>query len=679
MTMLYHVRCGHDAANHPCFRFDGREGTTVLTPFIRELVEAELLDARRQIEKLVHTAAAGAGRGCVDIASNSARLRQLVFGEASLSAHAPFRRSVLLDVDGYCATIAWELVNDDFVACTAPEHRWVRSLGPHGEHPVRCPAGHSVVVCCGPLGVHRHLGLRHEDWHLPRRRRFHPGGTAKKVLILGDPQDNLDAEQHLCLLDHILSMGFSVELDRGGFASRRNLLRALEDPDVAAVYVFAHGAHPGNGLPARIVLHDNEVICAKNLPPYLPGQPFVFLNCCWSAEEEWSQTAGATDSLAGAFLRRGASAVVGALCRVTARQAARAAGRFFQEAMLASTLGHALARVRSESYRRYLEGEADLSWFAYRFYGNPQRCLATPVRNTDGTHRQGALPTLAGAPPRRGSASRKAPPEPLLSAGNVQRAAEHCSRGGIPAIVTETAPHLVRVLFSWILRSARETFRPVQQVPPPLPGPGREGLGARTGEEIRRTWAKLIQEHEQWVMQCVSGEPEQRVPLPAGSCLADYQSPVGSMTSPGTGSGYQETQEQALGLLRRFFATQYAVPEGLTTGAVYTVHLIWQNALISGASADLRHVALAAFLEHPLIGTPYALYGEGHAVEYVRERLLSLEEGQGQGGAAGDVTAFVGDLLARARSLVGTQRWVDETALFLALCERYGWLASLGE
>jgi hypothetical protein len=274
--------------------------------------------------------------------------------------------------------------------CNEPSHQWTRGLWEGEEDWQYCPKGHPLISSKYPLGITKHLGVRPLQWNIPQHSYKPPNDEPTKVLIVGDPDGNLDVEEHLDLLQGFFSKGYIPVPMQGRLATRSCIRKALNDEAYAAIYVFAHGSDGDKNGPSHIMLRDGPLY-AEDLPTKFMCQPLIFLNSCSVAKSEWLETVGATDSLAGEMLQRGASAVIGALCPIRRDQATRAALLFFHDVLLASTIGQAMARVRMDSYDRYVRGEADLSWFAYRLYGDPDRCLASRLWNADGTLRKGAF------------------------------------------------------------------------------------------------------------------------------------------------------------------------------------------------------------------------------------------------------------------------------------------------
>jgi hypothetical protein len=127
---------------------------------------------------------------------------------------------------------------------------------------------------------------------------------------------------------------------------------------------------------------------------------------------------------------------------------------------------------------------------------------------------------------------------------------------------------------------------------------------------------------------------------------------------------------QALETVRGLLGALRALPDRMTPGAAIVMQQTRRNSLLGGSHAHPQQAVLAAFLHHPLIGSPWVLYSQTDRVEYLRDRLIGL---RGNPNRAQNIDIFVAELLACARSIAGEEGWVDEYTLFQALCELTGW------
>lgn len=97
-------------------------------------------------------------------------------------------------------------------------------------------------------------------------------------------------------------------------------------------------------------------------PPWL-----VFMNACESAKtmdsrelEQYRELSG----LATTFLAAGASSYIGTRCRGGLTNG----NHFYQKLLTGSSIGQSMQHARKEFFEQH---EGDLSWLAFRLYGNP--------------------------------------------------------------------------------------------------------------------------------------------------------------------------------------------------------------------------------------------------------------------------------------------------------------------
>lgn len=342
----------------------------------------------------------------VEVLFHGTLLRRNLLGKESLGAHCPFHQSVLLEVDEYCARFPWELLWDSFVRCHDPAHRWSARREPESwSGKGSCGEGHDLEWILGPLGMLYELGVRIGPEPEPARQ------VSRQALIFGNPKyrelRKINQQEHLDSLEKILGQTYQVIPKTGAEATKGELLRALEDASVGVVYIFAHG-----DLKSRCIFAANDdAISLHDLPTKFAGAPFFFLNCCWAAKDEWSDTWGATTSFASELLNRGACGVLAPLCPVINVEAAQAAIDFFENAKR-TTVGRAAALMRTASFpsahnARVRRGGAKqeearpksetqpplgISWFAYRLSGDPQLHLPTPSKTPQGFLLPGDVP-----------------------------------------------------------------------------------------------------------------------------------------------------------------------------------------------------------------------------------------------------------------------------------------------
>ena len=520
-----------------------------------------------------------------------------------------------------------------------------------------------MITTADPLAIGKQLGLRRIDWRTSFPSAMRATRPPTRILLVGDPESILDETEHLDLLRQFLGKGYDPVLRTGRSATRESVIDALEDESYAGIYIFAHGAPAEKHLPPRILLpNDERFLSGADLPSVFAGRPFIFLNSCWLGRNDWSESVGATDSLAGEFLRRGASAVVGAICPITTDQAARAATIFFHEVLLASTIGQALGKVRSDSYRQYAGNRASLAWFAYRLYGDPDSCLASSVWNSDGTLRKEAFSVELAPLGQSMERHRRLRDSAVFSPADLMEAVAEINTSGGPALPTRTLVRFMRrvsVAFSAATRLLPREERLMAAAP----------LLRESNDDLRLVFAELLQTHQNR-LRASQRFGMHEFPLDAPAIVDAC-----AMPSVAFGADLEElsglTEQQALETIRALLTDLTILPHAMSTGAAIVIHDTLRNALLAGSSPNFEQALLAAFLQHPLIGSPWAS-SSVRDTSLIRDRLILLSAVAKPGSSAVDVTQFVSDLLARALEIAAGKFPIDERTLFQALCELTG-------
>ena len=278
--------------------------------------------------------------------------------------------------------IPWELLEESYYVCPRC---------PKGTLPHRfLDKGSRYCALCGERMEFTggKLALTHHLTHLVRGGgRF--GGEGKQFLFIEDPLGDLCSAdkdpQGICArhLSELRSMieqqGYKINLLEGKNATVNHVLSALDDDSLLGVYYFGHGFFPRNGDEGCLLLADEQLFASQILE-IGPAVRFVFLNSCEGAASgrDW-ELEKRENSVASAFARGSRSKVVIApIWPVINVHAAETAMHFFRQALRAAPLGEALRTARTNSFQRYEIGEPDISWGAYRYFGDPNRLLPVP-------------------------------------------------------------------------------------------------------------------------------------------------------------------------------------------------------------------------------------------------------------------------------------------------------------
>src|SRR5262249_5255468 len=142
-----------------------------------------------------------------------------------------------------------------------------------------------------------------------------------------------------------------------------------------------HGSSPVDGNEGYLVLKDGFLF-ARQIEEVAPAAKFVFLNACWSATagRDWD-IERRYRSVAEAFGRSDpGKGVIAPLWPVVNVQAAKMALDVIENTLNGVPLAEALHIGRENSLRRYDDGEPDISWMAYRYFGDPNKRLPGPMQ-----------------------------------------------------------------------------------------------------------------------------------------------------------------------------------------------------------------------------------------------------------------------------------------------------------
>lgn len=669
MLARFRVTRGVDARAHECIRIEG-DGVVFCPILHTGGLESALKVFDGRIRSLLSLAKRRMPRGDTDVLVDSEILRRNILGDHSFGVHCPFHEYLLLDADEYCATLPWELVSDHYSASLAPAN--------------------GLIARQGPLALLKTLGVRQGIVApVAPARDFAPA----RALVLGSPDYRntkwkaIGCEEHLREIQQVLDdeIGFRHKYYRVTYkpdtcATRDALLQALEDASYGTIYVFAHG-----DLKERsIVLAGGDLVSINDLPARLRGAPFIFLNICWGARDTWTATSGTSSSFANEFLRRGASCVVAPLCPVLNTQAAQAAVGFFREAV-GTTVGRAMEHVRRDSHKLYEEDrEPDMSWFAYRVYGDPQSCLPTRAWTSDGSLVGAAFTPEVGRlframqataeergddqstvgdlftglahltatamsiplphlPPWLGGVARKAPDQAAgrkipLTAGEREPKPE---TEGIPDLATprpvRTADRFMQVVFRNVLRllNARNDAAEKIHMSPPAIG--------------------ISEMFDQCAVQLM--------------CFVDWKGGTLSIEDAIPENIVAEIRRHAAKEVQTLVSELHGINKRFTSGAAFLLQRIEVQARFCRSRMELEAVVLDAFLDHFLVGHT-VLRGRTKEVGHLREVLSITHRGKAPRFGKPEIKVFLDDLLGIAqRKARIANSVVTEQELFLAFSE----------
>ncbi len=288
------------------------------------------------------------------------------------------------------AAIPWEVLEERYLECPEPDCTWSRvKLDPE----IRCCPRHGKAVRegGGKLALQRHLShqVRGGDSGISDGMQF---------LLIKDPLGDLamdpaddrgdkpnadpdgECAEHLVQIEDLLeSKGYPINVIPPENATRTHVTSAIKNPSLGGIYYFGHGCFPRDDDQGHLVLRDGR-LSASEIAKLNPRVRFVFLNACQGASRGRAWTLEhRVRSVAEAFARGSpAKTVIAPIFPIVNVQAARAALEFFHAALDGQSCGEALQRMRLGSYARYSDPEQDLpdiSWMAYRYFGNPNRTL----------------------------------------------------------------------------------------------------------------------------------------------------------------------------------------------------------------------------------------------------------------------------------------------------------------
>jgi hypothetical protein len=336
------------------------------------------------VNRLVGRAIEGEGRGKYDVGDELSTLSRLLFPKGQFGTLVEPGADVVFDpLDEWLSSIPWEMLTEAYRRCPKnPAHVQFESDIQADDQSYCVRDGTEMCRISQRLGIGRKLSFT----VLPAMPPLPDDG--KEFLAIIDPREDLlsgegDPKGTCTAMHREL-----VELLRGRFLARLTLLqgrgarmenvkRCLARPDLAGVYYFGHGHVPDDGGQGWLELADGELY-VSSLREMRAVPRLVFLNACKGAHAPLDWKLGAKfGSIAHAFAQGPLRSVIGSIWPLISTQAAEAALLFFKSFVTdGATVGDALCAVRQKSLDAYERGESDISWMAYRLYGDTSRRMA---------------------------------------------------------------------------------------------------------------------------------------------------------------------------------------------------------------------------------------------------------------------------------------------------------------
>ena len=352
-----------------------------------DMLQRHVEAIRARVEDLLCRARANHGREGVGIEPAADALAAHILPEGGFVGVLPPGIHPCFDiVYDAAAQIPWEVLEERYYVCYCPQCKGRVVCAPRGPAPAEmmyCSfSGEKMALSGGKLAVDRHLT------HLVRGGR-QTISEGNEFLIVEDPTEDLcgggaDPEgkcvQHLDELRALLQrQGYRLNVLKGRNATLARILAALRRATTVGLYYFGHGFFPRTGEQGCLVLSDG-LLYASEIEALEPALRFAFLNACEGAAAGRDWTLEKKFRSVGHALARGgpAKTVIAPLWPVINVHAAQASLEFFRRATQGQSLGDALRAARCESFARYQHGVADITWMAYRYFGDGNRRLPVP-------------------------------------------------------------------------------------------------------------------------------------------------------------------------------------------------------------------------------------------------------------------------------------------------------------
>ncbi len=378
---------------------------------IRERIE----QVRREVDELNILAMLNKRRERDQFAEAAHRLALGIFPETGFGPILGPELQPQFDIkeaDPLATAIPWEALEERYAWCETCR--------------ARRGAGANHCSQCGSALLPRvdHLALTYHLSHLASGTG-RPCGTGRDFLVIIDPRGDLcderndrsgKCEQHLATLQQLIEeRGFKFRPLRGPTATVAQVLAAISDPNVAGIYYFGHGFVNRDSAEGCLALAD-DVLAAHRVVEAAPLAELVFINACESAFAPRGEEAGTQPlSVAAAFAQgRSDRVVIAPIWPIVNVQAAEFAEEFFRQAAQGGACGQAIRHAREWSRARYLGGDPNIAYAAYRFFGDPNR----PWRDQRTSVQPSAEPHTP-TPPQNEPRPSQPPVPPPPSAGRV--------------------------------------------------------------------------------------------------------------------------------------------------------------------------------------------------------------------------------------------------------------------
>lgn len=208
-----------------------------------------------------------------------------------------------------------------------------------------------------------------------------------RCLLIANPTNDLKNAliETQKLYEWLMSKGIVCDYLKYPEATLENVLKKLGD----FAYDFIHYA----GHIECIELDDNkkeyalklskdpdEMLKSRSIRRHVKGNPLVFLNGCWSANEvrSLSDTLDSVNSITDAFLEAGAQVVIGSLFPIPDDGARAFAEKYYELVLAGNILGDALRAARLHVMNNPYFGA---TWACFVMYGDP--CLQIKFEEVD--------------------------------------------------------------------------------------------------------------------------------------------------------------------------------------------------------------------------------------------------------------------------------------------------------